>query len=174
MITAATLGSAAHSHHNLKLVVLAVLTCLFGCYTTLTLLGNARELTTQSRRFLWCATAALVAGCGAWAAHFVAMLAWRPGFQAGYDLNLTVWSIVLAVTGALAGIMLALTEKLTERTGAAAGGAVIGAAMAAMHYTGMAAVRMPALIHQDRLAIAASVIIGMGLSATAFRIAIRP
>jgi len=134
----------------------------------------ARKLTTQSRRFLWCATAALVAGCGAWATHFVAMLAWRPGFQAGYDLNLTVWSIVLTIIGALAGIMLALTGKLAERTGAAAGGAVIGAAMAAMHYTGMAAVRVPALIHQDRLAIVASVIIGIGLSAVAFRIAVRP
>ena len=54
------------------------------------------------------------------------------------------------------------------------GGAVIGAAMVAMHYTGMAAVRMPAIIHQDPLAIAASVIIGIGLGVTAFRIAIRP
>src|SRR4051794_32165199 len=170
MISAATFDSAAHSHHELKLVVLAVLICLFGCYTALTLLGNARELASQSRRRLWCVAAALVAGCGAWATHFVAMLAWQPEFQAAYDLELTIWSIALAVAGSWAGMILALTGKLTERTGAAAGGAIIGVAMAAMHYTGMAAIRMPAIIYQNRLIMAVSVIIAVGLSVTAFRI----
>jgi NO-binding membrane sensor protein with MHYT domain len=174
MIPAATFDSAAHSHHDLNLVVLAGLICLFACYTAFTLLGNARELTSQPRRWLWCVTAALVAGCGAWATHFVAMLAWQPDFQAAYDLELTIWSIALAVAGAWAGITLALTGKLKERKRAAAGGAIIGAAMAAMHYTGMAAVRIPAIIHQDRLVMAASVIIAIGLSATAFRIASQP
>src|SRR5689334_18721252 len=159
MISAATIDSAAHSHHDLKLVVLAVLICVFACYTALALLGNARELASRSRRRPWCIAAALVAGCGAWATHFVAMLAWQPHFLTGYDLNLTIWSITLAIAGAWAGIILALTEKLTKRTGAAAGGAVIGVAIAAMHYTGMAAVRMPAMIDQDRLVMAASVII---------------
>jgi signal transduction histidine kinase len=42
-----------------------------------------------------------------------------------------------------------------------------------MHYTGMAAIRMPAMMHQDRLAMAISIIIGIGLGAAAFRIAIR-
>ena len=102
------------------------------------------------------------------------MLAWQPEFQAAYDLELTIWSIALAVAGSWAGIAVALTGKLTERTGAAAGGAIIGVAMAAMHYTGMAAVRMPAIIHQDRLVMAASVIIAVGLSVAAFRIAIQP
>ena len=60
------------------------------------------------------------------------MLAWLPGFQTGYDLELTVWSFALPVAGAWAGVTLALTGKLAERTGAAAGGAIIGAAMAAM------------------------------------------
>ena len=154
--------------------MLAGLICLFACYTAFTLLGNARELASQSRRRLWCVAAALVAGCGAWATHFVAMLAWRPELQVAYDLELTIWSIVLAVAGSWAGIAVALTGKLTERTGAAAGGAIIGGAMAAMHYTGMAAVRMPAIIHQDRLVMAASVIIAVGLSVAAFRIAIQP
>jgi NO-binding membrane sensor protein with MHYT domain len=173
MNSTAVLDSAAHSHHDLHLVVLAGLICLFACYTALTLLGNARELTSQSRRWLWCAAAALVAGCGVWATHFVAMLAWRPGFQTEYDINLTLWSFALAVAGAWAGIALVLTGKLAERTGATVGGAVIGAATVVMHYTGMAAIRMPAMMHQDRLAMAISIIIGIGLGAAAFRIAMR-
>jgi signal transduction histidine kinase len=162
-----------------------MLICLFACYTALSLLGNARELT-QPRRWAWGAAAALVAGCGAWATHFVAMLAWQPGMQIGYDLRLTVWSVVLAVTGAWAGIILAmaggptggLTGKLagvvTERVRVAAGGAVAGGAMAAMHYMGMRAVRMPVGLHQDPLSVAALTLIGVGLTTAAFHIAVQP
>src|SRR3954468_1285014 len=150
--------SVGHSHHNSYLVVVAALICLFACYTALSLLSNARELP-QPRRLAWGAAAALVAGCGAWATHFVTMLAWRPGIEIGYDLGLTVWSVVLAVTSVWAGIAVAIADVpagspaggLSERTRVAAGGAVAGGTITAMHYVGMAAVRMPAGIHQDPL-----------------------
>src|SRR4051794_3145432 len=155
MNSAANPGSAFHSIHDFDLVVLAALICLFACYTALTLLENARE-PMRSRRWLWRGGSALVAGCGAWATHFVGMLAWRPEFEIGYDLSLTIWSVALAVAGAWVGNTLMLNTRLAERTGAAMGGAVTGGAIAAMHYLGMAAVRMPATIHQDRLAMAVS------------------
>jgi signal transduction histidine kinase len=173
MIPAAHLDSAVHSHHDPFLVGLAALICLFACYTALSLLGNAGELT-HARRQLWGVAAAVVAGCGAWATHFVAMLAWRPDLQIGYDLGLTIWSVVLAVAGSWAGIALMLNDRQGDRSGAAIAGGIVGGTMSAMHYMGMSAVRIPAIIHHDRLTMAASVVVGVGLAAAAFLIAGQP
>jgi signal transduction histidine kinase len=173
MIPAAHLDSAVHSHHDPFLVGLAALICLFACYTALSLLGNAGELT-HARRQLWGVAAAVVAGCGAWATHFVAMLAWRPDLQVGYDLGLTIWSVVLSVTGSWAGIALMLNKRHEDRSGAAMAGGIAGASMSAMHYMGMAAVRIPAIIHHDRLTMAASVVVVVGMAAAAFLIADQP
>jgi signal transduction histidine kinase len=173
MIPAAHLDIAVHSHHDPFLVGLAALICLFACYTALSLLGNAGELT-QARRHLWGVAAAVVAGCGAWATHFVAMLAWQPELQIGYDLGLTIWSVVLSVTGSWAGIALMLNSRQWDRSAVAIAGGIAGASMSAMHYVGMAAVRIPAIIHHDRLTMAASVVIGVGMAAAAFLIAGRP
>src|SRR3954469_6029580 len=177
MMSASYHDSAGHSHHDLYLVVVSALICLFACYTALSLLSNARELT-HPRRWAWGAAAALVVGCGAWATHFVTMLAWQPGMEIGYDLSLTVWSVVVAVAGAWAGIAMAILDGsaggVPEHVRVAAGGAVAGGAIIAMHYVGMAAVRMPAGVHQDPLPVAATILIGVGLSISAFRITIQP
>ena len=168
MIPASHLDSAVHSHHDPFLVGLAALICLFACYTALSLLGNAGELT-HARRHLWGVAASVVAGCGAWATHFVAMLAWRPELQIGYDLGLTIWSVVLSVTGSWAGIALMLNSRQGDRSAVAIAGGIAGASMSAMHYVGMAAVRIPAIIHHDRLTMAVSVAVGVGMAAAAFR-----
>jgi signal transduction histidine kinase len=173
MIPASHLDSAVHSHHDPFLVGLAALICLFACYTALSLLGNAGELA-HARRHLWGFAASVVAGCGAWATHFVAMLAWRPELQVGYDLGLTIWSVVLSVTGSWVGIALMLNSRQGDRSCAAIAGGIAGASMSAMHYVGMAAVRIPAIIHHDRLTMAASVAVGVGMAAAAFLIAGRP
>jgi signal transduction histidine kinase len=173
MIPASHLDSAVHFHHDPFLVGLAALICLFACYTALSLLGNAGE-PTHARRHLWGIGASVVAGCGAWATHFVAMLAWRPELQIGYDLGLTIWSVVLSVTGSWAGIALMLNSRQGDRSAVAIAGGIAGASMSAMHYVGMAAVRIPAIIHHDRLTMAVSVAAGVGMAAAAFLIAGRP
>ena len=68
------------------------------------------------------------------------MLAYRPGFPVAYDPGLTALSVIIAVIKQCGlGFWLSLTKA-----GPVIGGAVIGAAISAMHYVGMAAVRVPA------------------------------
>ena len=45
---------------------------------------------------MWIAGAGVVAGCGIWGTHFVAMLAYRPGVAVAYDPTLTILSILIA------------------------------------------------------------------------------
>ncbi|HSK40041.1 MAG TPA: MHYT domain-containing protein [Arenibaculum sp.] len=146
-------------------MILAVLICLFACLTGFNLLARAREATERGSR-VWRTVAALVTGCGVWATHFVAMLAFRPNLPLGYDVGLTALSIVIAVAVTWIGFSLALA-----RSAWVAGGVVAGVAIGAMHHVGMAALRLPAELHHDTVLTLASLAVGIGLAAAALHVA---
>ena len=50
-----------------------------------------------ARALIWVALDAAVGGCGIWATHFVAMLAYDPGAGAGYSIPVTLLSLVFAI-----------------------------------------------------------------------------
>ncbi|HEY8699330.1 MAG TPA: MHYT domain-containing protein [Rhizomicrobium sp.] len=153
--------------HDLRLVVLAALLCFFACTTAMSMIARGRAA--QGRmRTMWLAAGGLVAGCGIWGLHFVAMLAYRSGLPVAYDVWLTALSVVIAASISALGFTLAFS-----RMGPAFGGAVTGAAISAMHYTGMAAVRIPAVASWDVGYVVASLLIGILLSALALHIALR-
>jgi signal transduction histidine kinase len=147
--------------HDLRLVALAAVICLFACYTAFSLVARARLVDRRSRP-LWCAAAAVVTGGGIWATHFVAMLAFRTGMPMGYDLGLTALSVVVAIGLSLLGIRIGLRDDA-----AVLGGAIVGAGIASMHFTGMAALHVPAVEHWDSGYVAVSIVLGIGLAAIA-------
>jgi signal transduction histidine kinase len=153
--------------HDLRLVVLAALLCLLASATAMSMISRARAAAGRMR-LVWLLTGGAVAGCGIWGLHFVAMLAYAAGLPVGYDPFLTLLSALIAMSLCAAGFALALGCG-----GAVLGGALTGAAISAMHYTGMAAVRIPALAHWDTAYVAASVLIGVVLTAAALHWAMR-
>jgi signal transduction histidine kinase len=141
--------------HEPWLVGVAAILCAFGCYTTLSVLARARIDPTGRGDRGWLAAAAITGGATIWTTHFVAMLAYHPGFAVGYDIPLTALSILFAVTITWIGFALALHVHPVL------GGAVFGAAVGAMHYTGMSALSVPADFHWDPAYVVASVAIGI-------------
>jgi signal transduction histidine kinase len=141
--------------HDLRLVVLAGVICLFASFTTINLTSRARFLEGWPRA-AWLAVAAIVAGTGVWATHFIAMLAYRAGIPVGYDVGLTALSVVIAIL--LFGCGLFIAAWFGHKV---LGGAVIGLAVGAMHYTGMAALQAPAARHWDASFVYASLAIGV-------------
>jgi signal transduction histidine kinase len=151
--------------HDPRLVVLAGLVCLFACYTAFNLLSRSRGADSRGDQWLWLTGAAVVAGCGVWATHFIAMLAYRPGLPLGYDLGLTMLSVAAAAAIIWLGGWAAMRPTLGW---AAFGGGVAGAGIGAMHYLGMAAMQVPAEIVVDATAVGVSLALGVGLGACAF------
>jgi diguanylate cyclase (GGDEF)-like protein len=123
-------------------------------------------------RALWIVTAGTVSGCGIWATHFIAMLAYDPGVVIGYSLALTLLSLFTAALVTTFGFGVA------ARWSAPLGGAIIGGGIASMHYLGMASVELPARItwiaDLVTLSIAFGVTFGAASLALAHRIAGRP
>jgi signal transduction histidine kinase len=155
--------------HDLGLVVVAGLICALAAFTALSLQARAAESDRTAVRVRWLTAAAVVTGCGVWSTHFVAMLAFKPDVPVGYDIGLTILSIVTAISATWLGLGLSLWKPRF----ALEGGAIIGGAVGGMHYVGMAAMRVQADVAWDALYVGASVAIGVTLGAAAMWTATR-
>ncbi len=157
--------------HDPLLVTLSVAVAVTASFTALDLAGRIRAAVGVTR-WVWLATAALAMGGGIWSMHFVAMLAFNMSLPLSYDLPLTVLSLTLAilVTG-LGFAVVGDSDAGSRPVRLALGGLLMGTGIAVMHYTGMAAMRMPATLSYDPLLVATSVMIAIGASTAALRLA---
>src|ERR1700704_5025543 len=158
------------AEHDWRLVLLAGAICSFACAVAISLFHRARA--SQGRtRAIWVCLDAAVGGCGIWATHFVAMLAYHPGAGAGYNIPVTLLSLIFAVVIAAVGFSIALLNS--RRSTVALGGAVVGIGVAAMHYTGMMALELPARIVWSPGIVLASVAFGSVFAGLALVVAVR-
>ena len=153
-----TVLACVHDQHDLRLVVLAALICVLAVASAFTFFERGRRDTTVFRAG-WLALTGLVGGSGVWATHFIAMLAYEPKLNIHYDIAVTAVSWIVAVIGVGGGF--ALAAWLKNLRGRVAGGALVGLSVAAMHYLGMAAVRMNAEVIWRPEFVVASFVIGL-------------
>ncbi|HEX2761765.1 MAG TPA: response regulator [Rhizomicrobium sp.] len=143
------------TQHDLRLVLVAAVICLFACATCVYMLTRLRAADGRAA-IAWLGAAGFVAACGIWSTHFIAMLAFRPGVPVGYDISLTVYSALIAIVLCTAAFAIART-----RAGAIGGGVTLGLAISLMHYTGMIALRGPMMMLWDSAYVTASVLAGI-------------
>ncbi|HSM82402.1 MAG TPA: MHYT domain-containing protein [Nodosilinea sp.] len=139
-------------------------------YTTLSL-GQQIWVVTGWRWWLWLLGGGLALGTGIWATHFVAMLALEMPMPVAYDLLTTVLSLLYAAAAAAVALAL-VSQPGFSWLRLSAGGGVMGAAIAWMHYTGMAAMEMPAHLSYRWPLVALSVAIAVGASTLALGFAL--
>ncbi|HEY1749441.1 MAG TPA: EAL domain-containing protein [Xanthobacteraceae bacterium] len=132
--------SCLDGQHDLRLVLLAVIVCFVTCLVAVNLIHRARQ-THHRARLAWIIAAGAASGCGIWATHFIAMLAYEPGVPIAYDLPLTMLSFAVAWGLMSAGI--ALTISRANMKSALLGGCVVGLAITLMHFVGMQALQVP-------------------------------
>jgi diguanylate cyclase (GGDEF)-like protein/PAS domain S-box-containing protein len=150
--------------HDLRLVGLAALVCVLASFAAINLLRYARKSTGQMRG-VWLTVSAISTGFGIWATHFIAMLAFTPGIPSGYNIALTILSLIAAIL--LTGAGLAVSLIRDWRHGPWVGGAIVAGGIAAMHYTGMAAFEVAGVILWDPVLVATSIVVGAAIGAVA-------
>ena len=161
--------SCLATEHDWRLVLLAGTVCLVASLAAVCLFHRA--VATRGRaRAGWLASAGAATGCGIWATHFIAMLAYEPSVPVGYDVGLTTLSLLFAI--AITGSGLAVAAVAT-RARAGIGGAIVAVGIAAMHYTGMAALEVPGRIGWSADLVITSILTGMVFAVVALMIAAR-
>ena len=158
-------------YYESSLVWLSVLVAVLASYTALSL--AERVASVEGRAALWwVAGGALAMGTGIWSMHFIGMLAFRLPIPLGYDPFITLLSWALPVMASA----LALWRLSRPRpTGAELllSTLLIGVGINAMHYVGMAAMRMVPSIVWNWPLVGASVVIAIAASGAALWIALR-
>jgi PAS domain S-box-containing protein len=160
-----------HTGYNPALVALSVSIAVFASYTALDLGGRVGG-TGSRRRWGWIAGAAVAMGGGIWSMHFVGMLAFEMGMPAAYDLPTTLLSLALAVIFTGAAFAWIRYRSATKRDLLVAG-PVMGLGVAAMHYTGMAAMRVPGNLAYHWPVVTLSVLIAITAATTALWLTFR-
>jgi PAS domain S-box-containing protein len=151
--------------HAPSLVALSILIAICASYTALTLAGRV-SVARGRARVAWLLGGSVAMGSGIWSMHFVAMLAFHLPVGIAYDVPLVTLSFLAAVGASAFALFVA--SRSTVGTGhRIAAGFCLGAAVVAMHYTGMAAVRVPAQLTYDPLLVVASVLIAIAASTVA-------
>ena len=153
--------------HNPALVALAALVCVLGSWITISLLKRVRS-TRAGARIAWVFLGAVAGGATVWCTHFVAMIAYEPGVLVTYEPGLTGVSLLVAIAGSGAALLLA-AQRL--RGAAIMGGLLFGLSVASMHFIGMAAFAVDAVIHWSSAYVVAAVAGSLLFGALSFRLA---
>jgi PAS domain S-box-containing protein len=170
--------------YELALVAFSVLVALIASCTALNLVQRAvpasntsatsatpiRSTVLARTRQALLTGGACVMGAGIWSMHFIAMLAFRMPLQVGYDFRIILLSLAMVIL--LSGLALHLAGtggRSLWRLGA--GALFMGLGIAAMHYIGMASLRLsPDIVYSPQLVVA-SVAIAVSASGAAFWLA---
>ncbi|MES2871213.1 MAG: EAL domain-containing protein [Pseudomonadota bacterium] len=153
------------------LVFISLCVAILASYTALDLTGRIATARGQAV-YLWMGGGALAMGFGVWSMHFIGMLALSLPIELGYDLGLTLWSLLVAILSSGFALWLVSQPRLSTPQ-LAFGALVMGAGISAMHYSGMAALRMQPGIDYDPTLFGLSLLIAVGASAAALSIAFR-
>lgn len=158
------------SYNNI-LVLCSLLIAILASYIALHMAGHVVAAGQRAAHW-WLAGGACAMGLGIWSMHFVGMLAFRLPIALGYDLEITLGSLLAAVASSAFALWLVTRERMPWP--AWAGGALLmGSGIALMHYMGMAALRMQPAIDYHLGWFLASILVAVAASAAALWIAFR-
>ena len=155
--------------YDLWLVAGSYVVAVVASFAALQLAG--RVVAARGRAALgWLLAGSVAMGLGIWSMHFVGMLAFHLPIPLAYDLPITLLSVLPAVLSAALVLWLARRGGFHGlRLWSAA--LLLGGGIAAMHYTGMAAVRIAPAIRYDSLVFVASIGVAVVVGYAALRLA---
>ena len=151
--------------HQLWLVSVAAAVCIMGSILSIRLTGRYRGVD-GTLEAVYLGMASVITGATVWSTHFVAMLAYRPGYPRAYEPVATLGSLLLAIVGT-AGATVILKHAPIRRAYIAAG-IVLGSTISIMHYIGMSGYLVPGDLRFDPVTVVASVLLSVILSICAY------
>ena len=145
------------------LVALSLAIAMFTSGMALQVAGMARLSRNAFHRHTALLTGSLALGGGVWAMHFIGMLAFELCAPVHYAPGLTLLSLLPSLGASWVALHLLARHQITawQLIGS---GVLVGAGIGAMHYSGMAAMRMDPLLRYDPWIFALSILVAVGLA----------
>jgi diguanylate cyclase (GGDEF)-like protein len=156
------------AHYDTLLVLVSLLVAILASYTALDMAGRIHTATERWAKW-WLTGGAIAMGIGIWSMHFIGMLAFRLPIALGYDIPITMLSLVIAI--AVSAYALGKTSEPTlplRRLLSCA--LMMGGGISSMHYVGMMAMRMNPFIQYDPALFAVSVVVAIVAAGVALKV----
>jgi two-component system, sensor histidine kinase and response regulator len=126
-----------------RLVVVSIVIAVLAAGAALDLAGRV-TLARDTARLWWLTGGALAMGVGIWSMHYIGMLAFQLPVEVMYDWPTVLLSLLAAVGASWVALFVVSRETMTALQ-AIVGSLFMGGGIAAMHYIGMEAMRLPAM-----------------------------
>ena len=148
--------------YDYRLVVLSVVIAMCASYAALDLAGRVMAARNNAR-LAWLLGGAISMGTGIWSMHYTGMLAYRLPVPVSYHVPTVVLSLAAAICASFIALFVISRERMTALH-VVAGSLLMAAGIVTMHYTGMAAMRLPAMHEYDMILVMVSVVIAVLVS----------
>ena len=153
------------------LVIASILIAMLASYTALDL--SSRVSTSMGHiHYWWLAGGSITMGTGIWSMHFVGMLAFQLPAQTYYHIPTMIGSYLAAVVASGIGFFFICQKEVTKQHWLI-GSLCMGGGIGAMHYTGMFAMRLQAIIHHEPLYLFLSIGIAVTVALVAIWLLVR-
>ena len=151
--------------YDYRLVVLSILISILASYAALDLAG--RVTAARGRvRLAWLAGGACAMGMGIWSMHYIGMLAFSLPITVAYDWPTVAASLLCAIFASGVALFVVSRPRMSLLL-AGLGSVVMGSGIAAMHYTGMAAMRLQAECSYSPILVSVSIGLAIVISLVA-------
>lgn len=152
-----------------SLIILSVAIAIAAAYAAMKVAASAARAPAGRIRLRWIGIGALTLGLGTWAMHFIGMLSVNLPCGIYYDPVLTLLSIMPGILAG--GVALAIVSRPAPgQRDLLLGSALMGGGIGAMHYTGMAALRIEGVVRYDPSLFALSILVAILLAYIALRV----
>jgi len=164
-----TLDGILVSSYDLTLVALSILVAAIASYTAFLLSERIASSRKKAASMLWLLIGASSLGIGIWSMHFIGMLAFILPVQISYDATITFLSVTPAF---LASIVVLYPKKISSNlhVDISIKSILLGGGIGAMHYMGMSAMRMDALMRYDTSLFTLSIVVAVILAYVALEL----
>jgi diguanylate cyclase (GGDEF)-like protein len=155
--------------YSLELVGLSLVVAVAASYVAFALAAHISTTKGWAAAY-WLAGGAIAMGTGIWSMHFIGMLAFELPIPMSYGIEATVASLIIAIIVSGFALYIVSNQVLGPWT-LGVGAITLGLGIAAMHYTGMAAMEIAPPLTYDAWLVVGSIAIAVAASALALSLA---
>ena len=152
-------------YYNYWLVAISIFMAILASYAALDLAGRVASAHGWVR-LCWLGGGAFAMGTGIWSMHYIGMEALRLPVPVYYDWPTVLLSMLAAILASAIALFV-VSRKTMGVIALLVGSVTMGGGIAAMHYIGMEAMRLPAMCHYSPGLVTLSVALAIVISAVA-------
>lgn len=157
------LSQVITGEYDFLLILFSYSIAVVSSYAAFSVSSTLKYIEKKSAKYKWLILGSFSMGLGVWAMHFIGMLAYKLPLNVNYSLSITLFSVIPAILSSALTLIIISRSSITRKQ-LIVGGVLLGGGIGLMHYTGMMAMQINAVMMYDPLLFTLSIIFAVMLA----------